>query len=428
MNVYDTLRSVGFLRRIHQWYWMLVRTFLLERFMPSMRLRLRYARLLQKIRGVYRKRKIRVVFLLSNPAKWKTQSLYDLMRASDRFDPMVVVTPMDIEYQMPIQDKISAMRKTGAFLIGRGVDFDYGLDLQTGDFKSLRDFKPDIVWYTQPWHIDESHAPTTASTFALTCYTPYFVQNYGGLDMDCLLPIHRELWCHFTLSESWAHEFMRAQGVARAGSVVGSGHPMLDEFYLRRDEKQNDEYVIYAPHFSCNIVERYSTFLKNGREILELAKSHPEVSWVFKPHPTLRVTLENDCGWEKSVVDAYYDEWEKISTPCYDGNYVDLFMKSSAMITDCASFLVEYACTGKPIIHLISSNAKYQPHPIAARLFGSYYQAHDWGEFANHFEEVVLRNNDYKKSERLLAVKDMRLLDNYAAKNIIDYLDKEFSK
>ncbi len=428
MSVYKKLQSVKFLRRVHQWYWTFIRLFLFERFLPSMFLRIRYVFMLKKIRKCYKKRKLRVVFLLSNPSKWKVQSLYDLMKQSDFFDPLVVATPMDIECQQPIENQRLAMQKVGEFLQGRGIVYDYGIDMQSGRLKSLRKFNPDIIWYTQPWHIDATQAPMTTSAFALSCYTPYFVQNYGGLDMDCLLLLHRELWRHFTLSERWAGEFMNAQGVARAGSVVGSGHPMLDEFYLRRDEHLKSECVIYAPHFSCNIVECFSTFLKNGREILELAKSHPEINWVFKPHPTLRFTLENHCGWTKSEIDAYYSEWEKIATPCYDGNYVSLFKQSCAMITDCASFLVEYACTGNPIIHLISSNAKYQPHPIAAKLFGSYYQARNWDEFTNHFEEVVLKKNDYKKDERLSAVRDMRLLDNYAAKNIIEYLDKEFSK
>ena len=161
--------------------------------------------------------------------------------------------------------------------------------------------------------------------------------------------------------------------------------------------------------------------------MLLLAKAHPEIKWLFKPHPTLRYRLINGNLWSEKEVDAYYTEWEKLGASCYDGNYVSLFMKSYAMITDCASFLVEYACTGNPIIHLISSNAKYQPHPIAAKLFGSYYQAHNWDEFEKHFEDVVLKKNDYKKDERLAAVKDMRLIDNYAAKNILDYLDKVFS-
>ena len=98
------------------------------------------------------------------------------------------------------------------------------------------------------------------------------------------------------------------------------------------------------------------------------------------------------------------------------------------MITDCASFLVEYPCTKMPIIHLVSSNSKYSVHPISQRLFSSYYQAHTWNEFVNHFSKVIIEGDDYKREERLAEVKRMRLLDTNAAENIVKYLDSILAK
>ena len=50
-----------------------------------------------------------------------------------------------------------------------------------------------------------------------------------------------------------------------------------------------EDYVIYSPHWSLgNTPLKYATFDWNGRQILEFAKSHPEIKWVFKPYPILK--------------------------------------------------------------------------------------------------------------------------------------------
>lgn len=426
-SIYKYLQSITWLRRLHQWYYSNIRILIWDQWRRILLARVHYWLLLNKVRITYGKRKLRVIFPVSNVAKWKCQSLYDLMQKSDKYEPIVALTPMDIEVDKSSEEQTEILEKNKKFFDERGCKWVVAYDPATRNYKKFSEFGADIVWYTQPWNIDVGQDAYKTSKHALTCYVPYFVQNYGGLDMDCEPMFHRMQWRHFTLSESWAKVFMEYQGRKRSGVVKGLGHPMLDNFYIHKDENHERRYVIYAPHWSCNTLERYSTFLKNGREILDLAKNHPEISWVFKPHPTLRNRLITGGLWPKDDVDAYYKEWESLGSSCYDGNYIELFQKSVAMITDCASFLVEYACTGNPIIHLVSSNAKYQPHPIAAKLFGSYYQAHNWDEFRNHFDRVILGGDDYKREERLAAVNDMRLLDNYAAKNILDYLDKEFA-
>ena len=96
------------------------------------------------------------------------------------------------------------------------------------------------------------------------------------------------------------------------------------------------------------------------------------------------------------------------------------------MITDCASFLTEYGCTGRPVIHLISSNSLYKPHPISARLYDTYYKARNWDELMGHFQSVVIDGDDYKRDVRLSALDSMQLRCDNAANNIVTYLDKVF--
>ena len=98
-------------------------------------------------------------------------------------------------------------------------------------------------------------------------------------------------------------------------------------------------------------------------------------------------------------------------------------MESRAMITDCGSFLTEYACTGKPIIHLVSSTAKLKPLKPSADLYATYYQVHNVKELDEALDSVVVKALDPNRERRLTKVREAGLLDNYAAQNIMDELE-----
>lgn len=431
MELRRRLRSIRWLHSLHLFYWthfVRSRELLRLAFLKRHTLQNRYQVQLERIQGKFGKEKIKVLFLVSNTAKWKCQSVFDIMQNSDNYDPIVGLVPMDIESSMPIESKRQRFSELMGYFKSKGMPCIDAYDFEADKYIPLSNFGPDIVWYQMPDCGSPTISPETISSFALSCYVPYFVQNYGGLDMDCGGIFHRMLWRHFILNEEWARIFMRYQGrFFRVGETIGAGHPMLDR--IVSDSKTGvpgDAHVIYAPHWSCGVGENFSTFLKNGEKILNLAKENRSIRWVFKPHPSLRHTLIENKLMSEQEVDRYYSEWGRIGEVCQGGDYSALFAKSSAMITDCASFLTEYGCTGRPVIHLISSNSLYKPHPISARLYDTYYKAHNWDEFIGHFLRVVINGDDYKRDVRLSVLDSMQLRCDNAANNIVTYLDKVF--
>lgn len=431
MELRRRLRSIRWLHSLHLFYWtyfVRMRELFGLAIVKRRAMQRRYQAQLKRIQGKFGKEKIKVFFLVSNTAKWKCQSVFDIMRNSDNYDPIVALVPMDIEASMPIEVKRQRFSELRGYFTSRGIPCIDAYDFEADKYIHLCNFAPDIVWYQMPDYGSPTISPETISSFALSCYVPYFVQNYGGLNMDCGGIFHRMLWRHFTLNEEWALMFMRYQGrFFRVGETIGTGHPMLDSIVSDSKTVESGEaLVIYAPHWSCGVGENFSTFLKNGEKILNLAKEYKSIRWVFKPHPSLKHTLIENKLMSEEEVDRYYSEWGKIGELCNGGDYSALFAKSSAMITDCASFLTEYGCTGKPLIHLISSNSLYKPHPISARLYDTYYKARNWDEFMGHFRRVVIDCDDYKREVRLSVLDSMRIRCGNAADNIVSYLDKVF--
>ena len=425
----NSIKNIHWLRRLHQWYWQKIRVPSVIRWM-CWRLRKKYRQQEERVRKAFRIRPLRVLFPISSLAKWKMQTIFDLMYRSKLYEPIVALTVFDVEKSLAKNDKKIAIAAVRNYCIERHMAYVETYDVETDSFSSFEQFEPDVVWYQDPWEIDKIQSPERTSDFALTCYVPYFVQNYGYLRMDCLQSFHRYIWRHFTLNDQWAKIFMEEQDRTdgRVGEVVGLGHPMIDLFNSVVSDELHEKLVIYAPHWSCGIGERYSTFLEYGEQILTYAQNHPEVKWAFKPHPTLRRILIDVLGHSENTVDAYYDAWGKIGDVCLDGDYVRLFKRSCALVTDCASFLIEYACTGKPIIRLVSRDPQFPPHPISQGLLNSYYNAHSWADVQEYLDRIVLHGDDFRQQERLSAIGRMNLNEKNAAVSIVDYLNRVFSE
>ena len=382
-------------------YWILRALFYgLSQFCRTQTIRFRYSFNLARIRKERAGRKIRVAFLVNEIAKWKAQSLYDLMSASERYEPFVVLTFADRDWRLSDDKMREKYSSTRCFFERRRMKVVDGYDFAAKKVVPVPALECDIVWYQQPWSYAEEQRPDIASIWALTCYIPYFVVNYGDFGMDFGQQFHRDLWRHFILNRKWARAYgKKGHWWAYSGKLLGLGHTALDYIVNRREELRNSNYVIYAPHWSIDCTgnenaENYSTFLWTGRPMLEYAKAHRQLKWIFKPHPTLKKVLHETGVWTDEEIESYYKEWEAVGAVGLTGEYQDFFLDSKAMVTDCASFLTEYFATGKPLIHL----------PVV-------------------LDQIVWAGKDPKRSEREKVLREMDLGKESAAENILDHLD-----
>ena len=388
--------------------------------------RFNYWRVKRRIRR--KQGKIRVLFPIHELAKWKCQSVFDLMKASDQFEPIMALSGADTDWASPRDVVRSRHRQMREFFDARGMQWVETYDIEANRCKSFREFKPDIVFYSQPWGHDFSQIPSVVSRYALTYYVPYFVPNYSSLYMEISHLFHCTLTRYFVLNKMMADEYGAAiPKWMRTSAYIPVGHPMLDYFTEHKDVLCKENYVIYAPHWSIDHPnnsnnENYSTFLDTGRFMLDFAQRHPEFKWVFKPHPTLRFTLLRTGAWTDREVAEYYQAWEKLGVACYTADYPALFMQSRLLITDCGSFLAEYSSTGRPLIRLVSPTVKLGVKKFNERLFNSFYNTKGITELEAVLDQVLIQNEDLRRNERLESVKSAGLSDSHASVNIYRYL------
>jgi len=383
-----------------------------------------YDRVLYTLRGTKSKKK--VLFLVNEIAKWKTQSLYDLFEQSTEYEPYIALTIGDFQWCLSKGERTKILQKNYEYFVSKNMNCIYAFDTKKDCAIDLSIFNPQLVFYQQPWGIDAKQKPLKVSEYALTFYIPYYVQNYGHFEMECLQELHQTVYRYYILNKEWEN-FYKPYLTDAAGMLKGLGHPSLDVYNKNNNTtKASKNYVIYAPHHSINNIENYSTFLWNGRYILNFAKEHKDLNWVFKPHPTLKYRLIEDGTLSKKEIDDYFEEWEQFAICCNDSSYPKLFLDSKVLITDSASFLTEYFCTQKPIIHLISNRSKVVPLPPFEKILNVFYQVRNIEELNKVFDEIVIQNNDSKKEERISVLKECDLYQKDAAFNILQDINEIF--
>ena len=393
-------------------------------------LKQRYRNVLARLRGCAgRGTPVRVVFVVSDASKWKCQSVYDAMLASGRYSPCLFCDVTTDELKLPPPVRAAAFRERTGYFRAKGLSVLEGYDTSSGAVVPLAKFRPDVVFYQQPWQMPKDRLPGVASRRALTCYVTYYVQNYGFLDLDCRMDFHRNVFAYFVLNRIWSDYYaadMSARGKYVA-ELVATGHPMLDA--VPRDSPSPDGPVIYAPHWTVDTGRTsyllpVGTFSWSGSAVLDYARRHREIGWVFKPHPNLRRQLVATGFMTEPEVESYYADWAEVASVCQDGDYMKWFAASRAIVTDSASFLPEYAATGKPVVHLVPPGGGVEPLAPHRRLFASFYEAHSREEFLGVMKEVLEEGRDPLAAERRSAAAEAGLAESNAAGNIVAWLDE----
>ena len=375
----------------------------------------RYIKHIKNLKNV--DRKIKICFYVTENQKWKSQTLFDELKKNNLFEVFAVFAPRTREQSLT-QEAISS-------------DFDFfkskvnpiflGYDIEKKEYKDLKCYKPDIVFYSQPWDIPEINSVKEVSKYALTSYIPYAIAEAITPMLRNVYCFHYLLWRHYTAHKLINDQYKTIPYVTNNLKAVG--YPVIDEIIknnLCLKSQPYDDCVIFAPHHSFNgSWLQYGTFDWNGKYILEYAKKHPEFKWVFRPHPDFKNAVINNHIMTSDEIDDYFSEWSKIGIIYDKGDYVDLFKKSKCLLTDCGSFITEYFVTKKPLIHLRNVNAK-DYNGLNDIIKESCYKVYNLNQLQNVLYDILEINNDYMLDNRLNLFNYLDFNKNNSAVNIIN--------
>lgn len=317
----------------------------------------------QALKRVREKDKIKVAFFLIHASIWKYDGLYKLMEQDARFDPVVIICP----YIVYGRDTMLAdMKSAIEFCKRKGYTAISTYDEVNDTWLDVRkEIQPDIVFFTNPHKLTRDEYYIHNFEDVLTCYTPYAFVIIHNLWLHYGQLFHQLLWRHFVETEIHK-DFAASYYLGEQHSVVVSGFPGLDKIFEKtyrpanvwRNNNPAIKRIIWAPHHTIDGQDAglaYSNFLEYAYFFIELANKYSEsMQFAFKPHPLLKPKLYKDINWGKEKTDAYYNKWVTLPNgQLEEGDYIDLFITSDAMIMDSASFMVEYLYVKKPVMFMM---------------------------------------------------------------------------
>lgn len=387
---------------------------------------------------VRKKKKIKVAFLLFNQSIWKYEKLYFLLKSDKRFEPVVFICPfitygeevMEAEMNrsfLKFKEKGYEVRKTK-------INDKEWIDVKT-------EYQPDLVFFTTPWQHTLQQYTIGHFLNVLTCYVPY------GFNSSHLHQVHfnydMQNFCWKVFCETSYHKKLAQEYSAIKGrNFVVTGYPgidnLIDKQYNKKEvwkpQEKSKKRIIWAPHHSIptqsNLLD-YSTFLTYSEKMLELAINYQDkIQICFKPHPNLKGKLSNPKVWGKEKTETYYQCWENlINGQLAEGDYIDLFLGSDALIHDSASFLIEYLYVDKPVLFLIdNTQVKTQFNDLGKKVLGNINLGYKNDDIVQFVEDVIQGNDEFKDKRMKLVNKELAVPNGgFASNNIYNYLIKQLT-
>ena len=371
---------------------------------------------------------INIAFQSYSAAQWPAEDVYRRFEKETNVNVKIVVSPL---VDRNIESALDSYKNTLNWFANNGYNVQGGLNLDSLEklgWDKLGGY-PDVLYQLSSWfsNLPASQWFTKLPLRCLIAYIPYGIYMANNADGSYAIEaiynkeINNLMWRVYCDSKYNLEGYKKYQLLA-GKNVRYSGYAKMDCFFDNidySDEKIREIWkipeskktcemkkIIIAPHYSIydegDIL--FSTFKKNIWFWLYLAEKYQdEVTFIFKPHPNLRMaSVENRLFKSYEEYDEYIDRWNRLPNGrvVQEADYLSIFKTSDAMIMDSVSFLAEYLYTGKPLLFLTREEQTLME--IGERVRDSYYKTSGerYSEIERFINDVVIGEVDPMEKRR----------------------------
>ncbi|EAL5739835.1 hypothetical protein DR740_00295 [Campylobacter lari] len=386
----------------------------------------------KKIKQIKQKNRIKIAFLHMYSTSIQNISIFEKFLENPRFEPFFIVNP-DISRSK--ENFIYQYNKTFNELAKK-----YGIE------KVLHGYLFDenkYIDYTKNFDIMTTNNPYDSMAhkffkieYWIKSQIPVFYINYfyGG---RCILTIDNlklhylnYLWIWF-IENKEVLKLAKKHRIKKDKNLFLSGYPKMDKLEkIDLTKKTNEKIIIIAPHHTIlNSNFQLSNFLKYSNLFLKLPKKYPYIKFIFRPHPLLIPNLKKIDIWGEEKTNNYISQLLSHSNVEFsdNGDYLELFQQSDALIHDCGSFMAEYLYLNKPVAFMVNSNKEIFTD-FGEQCIQCHYNIYNEEHLYEFIENVVIQNKDYKKYYRSdFTNSEVAINHPYATEKIYNHLLKELT-
>ena len=346
-------------------------------------------------------RPINVLFFALDSNTWKYDSVFQAMQKDSSFSPMVLVVP---QVNKGKEFMLYQLKHGCEYYESKGYPIVCSYNEETDSFVDAFSLHPDIIFFSNPYDglVDDRYNIRNFIGKALICYVNYTFCSVP-YKWQCASNFHQKVWRYYV---ECGDNLEQVQEYYSGNNCVVTGYPNSDLFAttkeIGKDWKLKDtklKRVIWAPHHSIEGQTgwvRFSTFLLYHDFMLKLAEDYQgRVQFAFKPHPLLLPALYAHPDWGKEKTDAYYEKWANgKNTVFVNGDYIDLFKSSDAMIHDCGSFIIEYLYVNKPVMFLGTYDRVSQSNEVGKKAYACHYEGRNEEDIKHFIDDIVINGKD----------------------------------
>ena len=377
-------------------------------------------------------KKVKVAFLHMYITSCQHIPIFERMLEDEHFDPYFIVNPdvmrdkqnFDFQYNRTLTQ---LREKYGEDRVLEGYDYE------TNTYKDFTN-EFDIMTTSNPYEKmahEYFRVSYWANKYIPIFYISYFYMGRCWVTINNLkAPTYDYLWKFFA-ENKYVVKLARKYQTLKGLNIEVAGYPKLDKMAQVQTKEKDYKSIIIAPHHLIgNSDTDIGCFLQYADLLLELPKKYPDIYFVFRPHPMLETALRDNGFWSEEKTSEYYrkmSEYENVEMSL-EGDYLDVFANSDALIHDCGSYAAEYLYTGKPCAYMLreSVNQKKTHTKFGMKCINSHYLIKNEADFIDFIENVVIKGIDKKKEERNKFAKN-EVMFNYpnATEYIFNYLKKK---
>ncbi|MBQ3809246.1 MAG: hypothetical protein II839_00330 [Kiritimatiellae bacterium] len=364
------------------------------------------ARIGEKVRAG---RPARVLFPVSSSAMFPARPLFEAMRNDPAFDARISVIP---DLRWPDRPPETAMEACEREL---GTAFPGALlsPLRRGADGLWPDVLPgfDFAVFPSPYEFsDFRYNPSRADAAGVLGLHVNYGFYRSVYDRSILaLESYARFWKVFLECDATAAEF-RAHAAAGGANGEVVGYVKMDALAAAAPwpRNANRKRVLVAPHHSvdggANDTLALSNFQRYADYFLAMPEKHPELDFVFRPHPFLFTVLSHPSKWGTKKVADWIARMKAHPNVRWsdEGDYFPAFASCDACVQDCGSYLVEWVYTGKPCCYMLKDPADIDAKfaPLGKDGLSHCYLAYDDAAIESFLRDVVEGGNDPKAAAR----------------------------
>ncbi len=378
-------------------------------------IRRKISKSIEKIAAKYQNgQKIKVAFLQQFITSNQNFSLYEMMLNSVEFDPYFIVNPdcaRSKEHAVEAYDRCydELCKKYGIDRVLHGwIDHGDTYIDYTDQFDIAFTANPYEAMAHDYFKIDYWVRGKNIPMF----YIPYFYWGRCMVFVDNLRSSVMDLFYQIFIPNQYCKKMAQKYQFLKGRNMKVVGYPKMDELATRKSKKDKArKMVILAPHHSIgDVYAKVGSFLETADIFLELVKRYPQVDFVFRPHPLLKQNLVKPEYWGRAKTEAYFEEMLSQPNVSYstDGEYLQIFSDSDAMIHDCGSYMCEYLYTGNPFGYCYRSDASQETWTdLGERCLAVHHPLRTRKDYFDFMEEVVLKERDSLRDARIRFASEM---------------------